>query len=225
MRGVSAEGGGVTAQCRPHDLLRLARLPVLIDAPAWVQEALVRAPFVVVRRALAPDGFVAVGVRGDTRAQRYGCFVGLDDIDAVVAPEALLRAPYGLCALSGSRRDLPVFAALASLMSAEGGAIFGAHAWGPAGSAGFELATSVPTVTPASDLDLLIRAPILLSRDEAASLAEWLQLHSISFGIRIDVQLDTPAGGIALAEWATGGPRVLARSSTGPRLVTDLWSV
>ncbi len=204
---------------RPHDLLRLRTLPVFDDEPAWVREAFAQAPYVVVRRALAAESFVAIGVRGVGRAQRYGTWVASADVIAAVSPEALVS-----CLPSAGRSALPAFAALEALRSDATGAL-GTFVWGPTGSAGFELATQMPAVTESSDLDLLIRteeAP--LARDRASELLDYLQALAQRVGIRVDTQLETPSGGIALAEWAAGKPRVMARHARGPQLIADPWS-
>ena len=82
----------------------------------------------------------------------------------------------------------------------------------------------MPTVTATSDLDLLIRTPRTLSRERATQMLTELELHAQHAGIRVDVQLETPAGGIALAEWAAGKPRVMARHAQGPQLIADPWA-
>ena len=206
------------ARWRPHDLLRLHRLPLFDGEPAWVRESFERAPYAVVRRALATDGFVAIGVRGAERSQRYGTWVHLDDIETAVPPEALAqRSPRA------ERNALPAFAALAALQRDTAGALAG-FVWGPTGSAGFELATQAPTVTFSSDLDLLIRAPEKLSHDTAIQLLNPLQAIAQRAGIRVDAQLETPAGGVALAEWAADKARVMARHARGPQLVSDPWA-
>ncbi|MEW9583654.1 malonate decarboxylase holo-ACP synthase [Paraburkholderia sp. DGU8] len=220
-RAAAAFVGGHTSsrdvRWRPHDLLRLRRLPACDDEPAWVRAAFERAPYAVVRRALTAEGVVAVGLRGAGRAQRYGTWAEAGDIESVVPPEALLQAEP----LAG-REALRPFAALADLRSDAAGAL-AVCAWGPTGSAGFELATRVPAVTESSDLDLLIRAPEPLTQDIARA---WLdQMHTLAAraGIRVDAQLETPAGGVALAEWAAGKARVLARDASGPRLIANPW--
>jgi phosphoribosyl-dephospho-CoA transferase len=43
-------------------------------------------------------------------------------------------------------------------------------------------------------------------------------------GVRIDAQLETPGGGVALNEWAEGKPRVMVRSASGPSLIHDPWA-
>jgi phosphoribosyl-dephospho-CoA transferase len=62
-----------------------------------------------------------------------------------------------------------------------------------------------------------------LSRECAADLLSYLQTLARETGIRIDAQLETPAGGVALAEWAAGKPRVMARHASGPQLLADPW--
>ncbi|MFM0305310.1 malonate decarboxylase holo-ACP synthase [Paraburkholderia sediminicola] len=206
------------ARWRPHDLLRLHRLPPFDGEPAWVHGSFERAPYAVVRRAPAADGFVAVGLRGAERSQRYGTWVHLDDIETAVPPEALAqRSPLA------ERAALPAFAALVALQRDIAGTLVG-FVWGPAGSTGFELATQAPTVTFSSDLDLLIRAPEELSHHAALQLLNYLQAIAQRASIRVDAQLETPAGGIALAEWAAGKARVMVRHARGPQLIADPWA-
>lgn len=205
------------ARWRAHDLLRLARLPTYENEPPWVREAWARAPFVVVRRALAAGGFVAVGVRGSARAQRYGTWAEVADIEASIAPEDLRHV-----APAPARRALPAMRALAALRSAS--SPLAAFVWGPTGSSGFELATGVPCITEASDLDLLIRTPQRLTCASARDLQTVLAEQAAHMGLRIDVQFETPTGGVALAELAMGKPRVLVRDPAGARLVADPWT-
>ncbi|PRX28867.1 phosphoribosyl-dephospho-CoA transferase [Paraburkholderia sp. BL18I3N2] len=205
------------ARWRPHDLLRLQRLQAFDSEPSWVREAFGRAPYAVVRRALAADGFVAIGMRGVGRSERYGTWASSADVVSAVSPEALLRTPFA------GRDALPAFTALAALQNDATGPL-NAFVWGPTGSAGFELATHVPTVTASSDLDLLIRTQEPpLTRNLAIELLDYLQALAQRVGVRVDAQLDTPAGGVALAEWAAGKPRVLARHACGPQLIADPW--
>lgn len=203
---------------RPHDLLRLRRLVAIDGEPAWVRESFARAPYAVVRRALAADGFVAVGLRGMRRAQRYGTWAHSVDIDEAMAPEALARRrPLD------ERGGLPAFAALAALQSETAGPLAG-FVWGPTGSVGFELAAGVATATRSSDLDLLIRTPDAITRADARALVDQLDAVARHAGIRVDAQLETPAGGVALAEWASGKTRVMARHASGPGLTDDPWA-
>ena len=90
--------------------------------------------------------------------------------------------------------------------------------WGITGSTGYALATGIPVIHAASDLDLLIRAPQPLSRD---ALEKWQQ--QLAGGLcRADTQVDTPRGGFALNEWLRDG-KALLKTSQGPQLVRDPW--
>lgn len=196
---------------RPHDLLRLSAaaadtLPT--DAPAWTHGALETAPWVVARRATAPDGFVAVGIRGAERSQRYAWFVSVNDVRATVSPEDLceVRPPAG--------RDVPAILALtnARALLREARA-----AWGPTGSVGFELATGIPTATTESDLDLMVRSDFL-----TAATITWLAVlfqQLVHLGARVDCQVDTRLGAIALAELVSASSDVLVRTPSGARLL------
>jgi phosphoribosyl-dephospho-CoA transferase len=203
-----------------HDIVRLRRLESFDNEPAWVRAAFARAPFAVVRRAQAPAGWIAIGLRGAARNERYGTWARSDDIEVVLSPEALSSLP---CALAADRAGLPVFVALDALRRDTSS--LGSFIWGPTGSVGFELATRMPTATATSDLDLLIRIPNHLSRNDAQCLQARLDEHAAHAGIRIDVQLETPAGGVALAEYASGKARVMARHASGPRLIVDPWAL
>jgi phosphoribosyl-dephospho-CoA transferase len=199
-----------------HDLLRLDALPLVTDAPAWLADAFALAPYAVVRRARAPVGFVAVGFRGASRAQRYGAYVPRTAVLSAHAPERLLERTA-----SPERAALKAFAALRELVERH---TLDSLVWGPTGSAGFELTTAQPTVRQTSDLDLLIRAPSPLSRAYARALCERLAGLERALGVHIDAQLETPAGGVALVEWAQDKPRVMARSVSGPSLVDNPWA-
>jgi len=213
-RGLSA--GAAFTMARPHDLLKLNRSPLTSDAPAWAHAALSRIPFAVVRRAVYADAAIPIGIRGEVRTQRYAAYAKREDIAAIVGPEQLLAA-----APSADRRGLGAFVALAGLRAVRR---LARYQWGPTGSAGFELATRLPTVSASSDLDLLVRAPDEMAPGEAAALLADIQAAGAMAGARIDVQLETPAGAIALSEWAAAKPRTMLRTPNGPCLVDNPWS-
>lgn len=205
------------ARYRAHDLLRVARIARADNEPDWVRDALARAPWAVVRRAGAAEGFVAVGIRGTTRAQRFGAWLHHQDIESICSPEDLLNT-----APPSDRSALPAFVALAGLRASQ--SELDDYAWGPTGSAGFELATGIHTISASSDLDLLIRMPERPAPAAIRALADSLFHAAERAGTRVDAQLETPAGGVALAELAAAKSHVLARASDGPRLVADPWS-
>src|SRR5207244_2642648 len=63
---------------RIHDLLLTTSTEIRQACqaePAWVRPALAKYPWVVARRAIAPEDRIAVGVRGQERQQRWGGFM------------------------------------------------------------------------------------------------------------------------------------------------------
>jgi phosphoribosyl-dephospho-CoA transferase len=193
----------------PHDL-------IAIDAsiserwsgtPQWVHASLARAPFVVVRRACVTD-CIPVGVRGTTRAQRHAAHITHADVRRVISPESLV------CAV-GPQRGRPIDDASSAVADA---AQRYALRWGPTGGYGFELASGVPTVHAASDLDIMIHG----SDAEGAQLSAFAQACAnieARTGVRIDIEVAFAHGAIALAELLSGKPVVLAKMSAGPALV------
>ncbi|MBV6751094.1 malonate decarboxylase holo-ACP synthase [Pseudomonas chlororaphis] len=196
----------------PHDLLwglTPAQLPE--DAPGWVAEALGLGQPVVVRRALTASDQVPVGVRGVLREQRFATLMPRALVERCVRPESLIDIE--VCA-----QDWPALQALhylRPLLNASG------LVWGVSGSAGFELATGLPTLHQQSDLDLILRVPQTLSRRQANGLLQQLDNPFC----RVDLQLQTPLGAVALVEWAGTAQRVLLKQASGVQLVLDPWDV
>ena len=94
------------------------------------------------------------------------------------------------------------------------------HHWGPAGSVGFELFTGVETATTTSDLDIVISAPTPFSSNTARQMCADLD----ELPCRIDVRVETPAGGFHLNDYATGGP-VLLRTNFGETITANPWQL
>ena len=194
---------------RPHDLLwGMTPAQLQADAPAWAHEVLIAGQPVVVRRAMVENGQLAVGLRGSSRDQRYASVMPARSVLRKVRPEQLVeRLPVS---------DLPALHALKQLkpnMDALG------LCWGVTGSVGFQLATGLPTAHTDSDLDLLLRTPIELPRHKARTLLGLLD----EAACRVDLQLETPSGAIAMREWAGSASRVLLKCDTGARLVENPW--
>ena len=191
-----------------HDLL-WGMLPEHLpdDAPDWARRVLAAGLPVVVRRASGPAGQVPVGLRGDGRARRLAAWMPREAVRCRRRPEDLrLDAVADLPALAALQRLTPLLDSTAL-------------AWGPTGGVAYQLATGLAVLHEASDLDLVVRTPAPLSRLQARALSHALQPSPC----RIDVQLETPNGAIALAEWASGAARVLLKHREGARLVTDPW--
>jgi phosphoribosyl-dephospho-CoA transferase len=204
---------------RAHDLIRL-RDPLALAAnapvPSWALPVLGRIPWVVVRRGHACNGILPVGVRGVTRSQRFAAWVAVTEIADRLSPEDLTVSGR---VLSQQRKDaVPALAAVdrvAGVLRRRG------CNWGPGGSVGFELATGVATATAASDLDLILRQDRRLELKEAIALL--VALTAAAAPARIDVLLETPSGGVSLADLARAPAQVLVRTPCGPRLSVDPW--
>ena len=201
---------------RSHDLLwglRPEHLPQ--EAPAWARAALGGHVPVVVRRAPAEPGWIAVGIRGQAREQRFATWMRLDAIRRQVSPEAIVRAGRWHAHAQPHWPALRALSQLAPRLDDLG------LAWGVTGSLGFELASGITAAHPDSDLDLLLRTPHQLPRAWARTLCAALE----EAPGRIDLQLETPCGALALREWAKGAARVLLKTSGGPLLVGDPWAI
>jgi phosphoribosyl-dephospho-CoA transferase len=202
-----------------HNLLRVRdpmALTVDNSAPEWVAAVLRQTPWVVVRRGYLQDASIPVGVRGMTRTQRFATLLAIAEITEQVSPEELtdFRSVF-----QPTRRDaVPALAALARiapLLEHRG------YRWGPAGSVGFELATGAAITTASSDLDVILRqAHRLEPHDADALLAALIEAAAPA---RIDVLVETPHGGISLADLAARPTHVLVRTPHGARLVVDPW--
>jgi len=193
-----------------HDLLwGMTPAQLAADAPQWAIESLAAGQPVVVRRAVSAEGWVAVGVRGVLREQRLAAFMALEAIVRRVSPEALCHVDC--------ERDLPAMRALNQLrpMLDDCGWV-----WGVSGSVGFELASGFVAMHAASDLDLILRTPQLITRNQARKLVERFDQAVC----RVDMQLQTPFGAVALREWASGSARVLLKNQHQACLVVDPWN-
>lgn len=208
-----------TAQDSPrvHDLLLLRSDMVgsaSLTKPAWVTSSSAGNFWVVVRRAATSNGFVAVGIRGSNRQQRWGCFVDLADVKESLRPSQLF--------FHMARRTRSSMPALSALSWLEGQLDKSELDWGPVGSVGFELATGQQVVTETSDLDIALFAPAQFSRDTGRDL--WAVMGEAS--ARIDVLVETPYCGFSLEEYAREGTeKVLIRLPESRKLATNPWDI
>jgi phosphoribosyl-dephospho-CoA transferase len=204
----------VDGTVRAHDLLWIAEDSELFPEPqpAWVRQALSRMPVVVVRRAEAPPGFAAVGIRGRSRELRFAALVKLSDIRTLRTPESLAAERgwrenhAGIPA--GLREPLELFDELSDREK---------FVWGPAGSVAYQLATGLPVTTSESDVDVLIRCDVPPDRLMLCAVRD-IARTSVS---RFDVILEGPPGAVALEELHSH--HVLLKTIQGPRIAAFTW--
>ncbi|UGB33051.1 malonate decarboxylase holo-ACP synthase [Metabacillus sp. B2-18] len=195
----------------PHDLLEIRAITDLVsftEIPEWVENAIASAPFVVVRRAQAGEGLVAVGVRGQQRNERFASFLPVERIIRRISPEQLSREREWV----GKSKDIFKHLELINRIMNKYSLV-----WGPTGSVGFELASKKDATTESSDIDIVIRLKKELTKELANSILTELNNE---VKIRVDVQVDMKEGGFSLTEYATNGEKpILIRTINGPKLM------
>ncbi|EHC5987400.1 malonate decarboxylase holo-ACP synthase [Salmonella enterica] len=197
---------------RPHDLIWLNARDALEDVTeSWVDTVWHSGLPVVVRRDVDAQGRVPVGVRGMKRDQRAAGWVQPAAVVRICSPQSLVDSQTLLRSPFISQPPVQVALLLAQQTWP--------WTWGITGSTGYALATGIPVIHAASDLDLLIRAPQPLAREELKT-----RQQQLAGGLcRADTQVETPHGAFALNEWLRDG-KALLKTSQGPRLVSDPWS-
>lgn len=196
-------------ELNPHDLLELKSVKDLIShspLPEWVEPSITRAPFVVVRRSRASEGFVAVGVRGRARNERYAAFMPVDHLLKRITPEQLAQER------KWKKHPQEIFSCLEQVSH-----IMNDHSliWGPVGSVGFELLSGKKTTTKTSDIDIVIR----ISEGFTTEFAKKIVSELIKIQVRVDVQMESTKGAFSLSEYAASeGKPILIRTIDGPIL-------
>jgi phosphoribosyl-dephospho-CoA transferase len=202
---------------RTHDLLEIDANVFIAgnaSAPGWVEEALRKTPFVVVRRGRTTDQEIPIGVRGAERNQRWAAFCHPTWLKSILTPPQLLTGT-----IPGLRADAAP--ALRTLQVLKDRWMDLDHPWGPGGSVGFELATGRHVVKPESDLDLVIYAQGKITREQA----RLLQAPTMNLSVAVDIRVETQSCGFSLIEYARGGAAgILLRTPAGLELSDDPWS-
>jgi phosphoribosyl-dephospho-CoA transferase len=193
-----------------HDLLQINRPSLMCTGePSWVRQTLLECPWVVVRRAQAAPGLIAVGVRGNARSERWAANCERSLISKIVRPEELLP--------SNDVRRTPARRALQQMKDRWADLTL---PWGPGGSVAFELATGRTVTTEASDLDLVIRATQPIAHEQARSLLE----RTLGLDVKVDVRVETPVCGFSLEEYVlASSAKILLRYPIDVRLGEDPW--
>lgn len=204
-------------ELRPHDLLKISShhdIKSDTPLPEWAKESLSVSPFVVVRRAIAAEGQVAVGIRGENRSERFGAFLPIDFILERITPEQLSAEQSWKN--DDRHKKVELFSTLDDI--AEFMDDYSIN-WGPTGSVGFELVTGREVVTDKSDIDIVIRSPIKMP----INIAKNINHYFVKGNIKVDAQVETQLGAFSLIEYATEASPILMRTMTGPVLLKDPW--
>ncbi|MBU8908282.1 malonate decarboxylase holo-ACP synthase [Desertibacillus haloalkaliphilus] len=196
-------------ELNPHDLLEIRGQNDLVSynpLQEWINQSLSEAPFVVVRRASAPQGFVAVGIRGSLRNQRFAAFLPTDCIVRRITPEQIAYKKRWRKVNKDIFHNIESVSRLMNRYALQ---------WGPTGSCGFELASKKETVTATSDIDIIIR-PI---EQFTIELAQKLESDFNKLPFRIDTQVEISEGAFSLSEYANSKRKpILIRTINGPIL-------
>lgn len=176
---------------------QLAQILLAEQAGARIP-GIVRRPDDEVPAACVPVGFCSPRAGPDGRL-RFAGVVRREEILSVTSPYALLGLP-----IPGRTASLRALTAAHRIAGALGLSL------GVWGSAALEVYTGLPFTHRGSDLDLLVapapRAVLTCFMDELRELEE-------HFSLRIDIELDLPAGyGVQLKELLGTGRMVLGKS-------------
>lgn len=170
-------------EIKVHDIVQFASINDIetsMELPEWVKDAPASQNFGVVRRMPITNKTVPIGLRGDTREKRHGAFIHESYIMQVISPVSLVNR-------IDEFNDRIYFPTLYKVKE-----VFEKYSlkWGPTGSIGFEIATSIPVTTPNSDIDICLYLD-QIDTDLLVVVGKFLD----SLDRRIDVQVEVPSIG------------------------------
>lgn len=209
-------------QVWPHDLLTFNDNHDLIlkgnPLPDWAKVSLSKAKIVVVRRGLAKQGLIPVGLRGSRRSQRLAGFLVKKRVINCYSPAYFIKNKSWEI-LTPERRKLPQFQALEKICP-----LLRKYSWGIGGSLAYEMATGIAMVqnnlNHRSDLDIILVAKRKINIEQSRKLLTVLNQYQV----HADVQVVKGQNGFALAEYAANrSPKVLVKTTAGPVLTADPW--
>ncbi len=203
----------------PHDLVWFDVAALAADVPDWARQIIANGAPAVIRRAPRDEASLPIGIRGATKRERCATRIDSAAVTRRLAPEAIALGENDRLVTADRRSAITAFAGLHDLQAEL--AVM-SLTWGVTGALGYELATGAPVAHAASDIDIVVCMP---ERDERQleTLAAAAHLCRQAHGVRCDIQLETPAGGVALADWLGEAARVMIKHDTGPYLSPDPW--
>ncbi|QCR31169.1 malonate decarboxylase holo-ACP synthase [Lysinibacillus sp. SGAir0095] len=169
-----------------HDIVQFATINDIensVNPPKWVKDAAASQKFGVVRRMPIMNSMIPIGLRGETREERYGAFIHQRNILQVISPVSLVDS------IENFKEQL-YYPSLNKVKEE-----FEKYnlRWGPTGSVGFEIATSIQVTTPTSDIDICLYLDQLDS-ELLVKVGNFLE----GLDCRIDVQVEIPSIGAFL---------------------------
>ncbi len=199
-----------------HDLLWVEELTLEGDsAPKWYHSHKPTLP-VVVRRA--PHRIlVPVGVRGTQRSERLAAWAHRSKIKKCISPRQIVQSPQAKYYWQNS--ELPPMQCLSEV---EAICEHFSIEWGVTGSLGYELVSGIRCARKESDIDISI---YLEHPVDDNSLMQFSN-HLDQLSCRVDTQIETPYGAVALKEWVAreGVAKVMIKTDQGPILTTNPWA-
>ena len=205
-----------------HDIIKLNLISENkfdLTLPNWAMESLKAAPYVVVRRGkikkIKGNAYLPIGIRGQSREERFGCFMLEDNCQAIITPEQIVKDKMWD---NSSTRWKTLLDRLEKSFEKWDSKLV----WGLTGSVGFELITKQKVTNSNSDLDVVIKPNQPISIEEARQILDLLQESSSATNTVIDANMKTSKGWIALTEYATGMGTYLIKTETGEELVKDI---
>lgn len=202
-------------QVAVHDLLRvkgIKKIQVEDSMPKWAKDILQQSSYVIVRRG-DQSKKIPVGIRGLKKSQRLAAWIDYDNFDDIFTPQDAVEK---FQKSNNPRFNLPAFKLLKQLLP-----IMKNYNWGVGGSLEYELATGIQMVHETSDVDVIMKRPVEMTRKEAKNLVD--KLRQVS-NTHADIQVVYNDIGFSLEEYALGKNKdILIKTNAGPKLVEDPW--
>ncbi len=195
-------------EVKVHDIVKFQGVESLEKSapiPEWLGETASSKNFGVVRRMAISNQIVPIGLRGTTRDQRVGSFIKKDNILDVIKPTELVER-------IDLYKEQSYYSSLKKIRDEFNGM---GLLWGPTGSVGFELATSIIVTSEKSDIDL----SLFLNHVDYDLLKEVDGVLDC-LDRRIDVQIELPEiGAILLKDYLNNASSgFIVRTQYGPQL-------
>ncbi|MFP3918956.1 malonate decarboxylase holo-ACP synthase [Lysinibacillus telephonicus] len=195
-------------EIKVHDIIKFSNVDKLehfTAVPEWVLNTAAASNYGVVRRMPISNKLIPIGLRGESREQRFGTYIHEENIVEVITPNSLV-----MCIDEFKKRIYyPTLKGLRDEFSKLN------LSWGPTGSIGFEMATNINVTSMKSDIDISL---YIESIDE--ELLKEVGRFIKTLDKQIDVQVEIPIIGAFLLNdyirnYETG---FIIRTPFGPQL-------